>query len=484
MTRRSAITNSAINTAGLVIPIFLTLITAPLYIKYIGASRYGVLAIVWILLGYLGFMDLGLSRASENALGKLSSASSHERGRVIVTSAYLNLALGLVGSLIIYLGGKIALGMHLIVSPDLSDEFNSALPWVALMLPLSLLGGVGVGSIESRENFLTSNIISVANNLIGSMLPLAAALAIGPSLAVIVPAVFLAKLLNVGAIFYAVLRDEGPLSYRSFDRARGRALFGYGFWISVTNVISPVLTSVDQLLIGSILGSAAVTHYNIPMSLASRTQLIAVSLSKTLFPSLSRLDKAAAAILSHRSTQVLAYLEAAVCGPAIIMSDQFFRIWLGADFAVIASPVAKILMVGAWINSVAFLSFSLLQAQGRPDLVAKVHVIEALPFLAILWCLLTSYGLEGAAVAWCLRVLIDTILLLWLVDFRPRQYASLFPPGAMLIATYLVSTSQHLTLTSSVVVGSAVGLTILSTGAALNPSMRTLCFGITRRLFS
>jgi hypothetical protein len=69
-----------------VVPIFLTLLTAPLYIKYIGASRYGVLAIVWILLGYLGFMDLGLSRASENALGKLSSASSHERGRVIVTS--------------------------------------------------------------------------------------------------------------------------------------------------------------------------------------------------------------------------------------------------------------------------------------------------------------------------------------------------------------------------------------------------------------
>src|SRR6202011_3165766 len=86
----------------MVVPLLVALVTVPIYIREIGAARYGVLSIVWILLGYFGFFDFGLSRASANALAKLVDAHKEERGKVLVTSLCLNLGLGAAGGVILY----------------------------------------------------------------------------------------------------------------------------------------------------------------------------------------------------------------------------------------------------------------------------------------------------------------------------------------------------------------------------------------------
>ena len=64
--------NLAVNVIGPMLPMVVSFITVPLYIHAIGAARYGVVTLTWILLGYLGVLDFGLSRAAANALGKLA----------------------------------------------------------------------------------------------------------------------------------------------------------------------------------------------------------------------------------------------------------------------------------------------------------------------------------------------------------------------------------------------------------------------------
>src|ERR1700722_16611882 len=99
MTTRTLKTNFAINVSGAVVPLFVSLVTVPIYVRHIGDARYGVLSIVWVLLGYFGFLDLGLSRAAVNALARLRDAPQGDRARVLVTTLVLNLSLGLFGSL-------------------------------------------------------------------------------------------------------------------------------------------------------------------------------------------------------------------------------------------------------------------------------------------------------------------------------------------------------------------------------------------------
>ena len=58
--------NVAINFFGLVLPTFVSLVTVPAYIRTLGVERYGVISLVWTLIGYFGILDLGMSMAAQN----------------------------------------------------------------------------------------------------------------------------------------------------------------------------------------------------------------------------------------------------------------------------------------------------------------------------------------------------------------------------------------------------------------------------------
>src|SRR5215813_6772485 len=93
--------HSAYNLAGSIIPVVLSFVTVPIYLKLIGAERYGVLAIAWLLLGYFGLFDLGLGRATSYRIAALRDASSRDRAKTFWAAVAVNIAMGLVGGLIL-----------------------------------------------------------------------------------------------------------------------------------------------------------------------------------------------------------------------------------------------------------------------------------------------------------------------------------------------------------------------------------------------
>ena len=107
-----------------------------------------------------------------------------------------------------------------------------------------------------------------------------------------------------------------------------------------------------------------------------------------------------------------------------LILDPFLTWWINAEFAVQATPIGLALLIGVWINCLAQIPYAHLQAQGRPDLVAKCHLAELIPYLAILSLLVANWGAFGAAIAWSLRSTIDAGLLYAISTRRAAQSAS------------------------------------------------------------
>jgi O-antigen/teichoic acid export membrane protein len=71
--------HTAYNLMGAIVPLAVSLITIPIYLKMIGAERYGTLAILWTFMGYFGFMNLGLGRAVAQRLASANDSSPAQR---------------------------------------------------------------------------------------------------------------------------------------------------------------------------------------------------------------------------------------------------------------------------------------------------------------------------------------------------------------------------------------------------------------------
>jgi O-antigen/teichoic acid export membrane protein len=395
------------------LPLLLSLATVPAYLQLIGEARYGVLAVVWVVLGYFGVFDLGLSRATANQIARMRNDPPATRERVFWTALSLNAAVGVIGGVILFFVGRVLLENILKVAPELRSEAVAALPWLAVAVPLTTLTFVLVGTLEGRERFLIVNSLGIAGLAMFQLVPLAYAYWIGPSLTGLIMSATLA-LLGSTALSFAVTAASLPVRNRPrIDPERAGILLRYGGWITLTGLVGPLLTVVDRVVIGSVLGATAVTRYTVPFALVSRVKILSGSLARTIFPRFSMLDRNDAAQVSRESLRALAAVMTVLTVVGAVTLDPFLRVWVGPDIASSSAPVGEILLIGFWLNSLAVVPFAFLQAQGRPDLPAKFHVLELAPYIGGLVLGLHLAGIQGAAWAWSGRAAADAVLLFW-----------------------------------------------------------------------
>ena len=63
------------------------------------------------------------------------------------------------------------------------------------------------------------------------------------------------------------------------------------------------------------------------------------------------------------------------------------------------------------INGLSHVPCGYLQASGRPDVPARFHLLELAIHLPLTWMLVQTWGITGAALAWTIRVSLDSTLL-------------------------------------------------------------------------
>jgi O-antigen/teichoic acid export membrane protein len=100
--------------------------------------------------------------------------------------------------------------------------------------------------------------------------------------------------------------------------------------------------------------------------------------------------------------------------------------------------------------------YTLLQALGRPDLTARFHLIELPVYVLVLWSMIRTFGIEGAAIAWLIRVALDALLLFAMARrFLPGGAPRWTNPGRLvgILLPLPVLAALHVTVIPKYVVG-------------------------------
>ncbi len=415
ITRGLLARNTLLNLVGKMAPLVASLICVPLIIRGLGVERYGLLSLSWAILGYSLIFDLGLGRATikfvAEALGK--NDGSHV-SQIVWTALSFQLALGIIAGFVLIGVGPLLVTRLLNVPLELMPEAISAIYLLALSLPVTMLFHSISGVLHAAQRFDLVNAVEVPLSILTPILTLTGALS-GFRLAGIIGLILCARLAALLASTILVLRLMPNLRKPMVSLTFLPRLFSFGGWMTVSSAVVPILQYMDRFFLASGISVNAVAYYTAPQNAVNKLWIIPSSLVLTLFPAFSTLRAA-----PHRQPLHLLFARAIkytvlAIGPLAILillySREALHVWLGADFAMQSTVAMRIFVIGIILNALSAIPSILLQGIGRPDVTAKLHLVETPPYIAALWFSIGHWGIVGAAAAWTLRFAVDAALL-------------------------------------------------------------------------
>jgi O-antigen/teichoic acid export membrane protein len=407
--------NTFFNLVGQLAPMFIAVVTIPIIVKGLGTDRFGILSIAWLILGYFGFLDLGLGRAATKFIAESLASGDHARLPSLVwTCAGLQAALGAFGGVILALTVPYVVTRFVSVQPGLMAETQRTILLLAMSLPFVLATNGFRAVLEAAQRFDLVNFLRIPATSSIYLLP-AVGVYLGFNLPGIVILLIVARIIFCIAHMWCCFIAIPNLPLRpAWGGGVLMPMLRYGGWVTVANLINPFLLYLDRFMVGTFLSLSLLGFYTVPLEAVSRLLIVPVSLASTLFPVFSGIGlKGDVVRITNLYSRSFKYL-LLILGPFAFLiaafSHDILLLWMGAAFAAKTSFVLQILAFGILFNSFAHIPFGFLQSIGRPDLATKILLLEVPLYIPLAWFLVKHFGIQGAAAGWAIRVAIESVV--------------------------------------------------------------------------
>ena len=413
--------NSVLNLGSEVWALLVLIVAMPVVIGRLGKDAFGLFSLAWVVLGYMVILDIGVSRAAtkfiSEHLAKREHSSAEEVSRTTLTA---NLLLGAFGGLALLVCAPALTDRVFRIPVELRHDAVIAFYGLAVAVPAILVQAALRAVLSSYQRFGWMSLVN--SGTITAQWGLACLLSVvGFRVGTIVlVAVFVRTAATF--VYVAVLRsiDRKLVGFSANRFGEIGRLLRYGGWVSISQLMTPLLVYLDRILIASLISLGTMAVYVIPYEVVMRLRVIPGSLVVTLFPSFSeRSGMEHDARLSIIYSSALRYLMLLLTPGFLllaVLSRDVLSLWVGAEYARQGAIVLKIMAAGALLNSLAYVPYAALQALGRPDIPAKLHVAEVPIYVGLSLLLISQFGVAGAAVAVTARLGADAVMLFWAAD--------------------------------------------------------------------
>ena len=434
--------NVLLNLAGWTVPAAAALIALPLLAGGLGAARFGLVVLAWSAIGLFSLFDFGLGRALTRMVAERSARGTMgEVPDLVWTSAWIVIGL----SAMLTAAGVLAapfIAVHLLKVPvELRGDATGVVRWLAVGIIPMAHGVVLRGVLEAVQRFGTVNRLRVPLGVATYLGPLLA-LPLGGGATMAVAIIVLARTLYWLAHLPALERvHPGLASPRPFSPDAARKLFRTGGWITVSNVVSPVMVQADRLIVAASLPIAASGWYGTASEVATKQWLFTAAVQPVLFAALSATlahDRERAAALMDRATRITLFVLFPVALVLVLFAVPGLHLWMRGAYRPETAGALRWLAIAIFLNAAAQVPYAALQGGVDARSPALLHLIELPLYAALLLVLVREYGVTGAAIAFCARMSFDAVAM-WMVAARKMPEVRPAARDAAMLGTLMVS---------------------------------------------
>lgn len=390
------------NLLGLLVPTLVAMPAMAIMARLLGVERFGLFMLAFALLGYASIFDGGITRAIIRSVA-LNRGNIEKNREIMGTALWTVLFFSAVACSLVCLGAE-SIVDWMNVTPSETKDTKSAFVITAFIIPPTLIGMILFSYLEGTQQFARLNFYkTIAGSLVASFPALT--LFIEPTLTNSLLGLLVARLLTIALAYFACIRDLGRYFFL-FRLEVLRDLFSFGGWVTLSNIISPIMAYFDRFILSHFLGAQHVAFYTAPAEVIARISIIPGALARTIFPLFSGDLRQSSAVAADAYKGLLLAISV-IALPIFIAAEPLLGLWLGDSCRHGSAGVLRILIIGFFFNALAQIPFARLQAHGKAKLTATLHVVELVPYLLILTVLVYYYGIYGAATAWSVRVIAD-----------------------------------------------------------------------------
>ncbi|MCD2425188.1 oligosaccharide flippase family protein [Niabella pedocola] len=377
----------------------------PIYIRYLGAESYGLVAFYSTISAALTLLVLGLSSSSTREFAVLRAKNARPE----------RMASLLLSIEVLYWGIVMCLGVLIIMlSPFIAGHWvnTKELDSQVVLYCVMLMGGLFICQMPS----------SVYEGTLAGLQKQAQQELITLSTAIVkaVGVVFILKYVNSSIIAFfiwqAVITLLGTLilriyAYRVisiksvkkfFSRKMLLGIRRYSVGMTGIAVVTFFISGIDKVVVSKFLMLEVVGYYNIAFLLSNLLVMISAPIHKIALPKFNELEAKnkfdeLRSLYYKYNRWVIVLVMPAGLALAVFAPDILFLWTKNGKIALVTAPILRVASLGAIMNSIASTFYSYTLAKGNTRFGLYQNLFSLLVILPLIFVLTIKYGAVGAA---------------------------------------------------------------------------------------
>ncbi len=417
-----AIRNVAFGLLGFAWPVALLLVSTPILLRGLGEEGFGVQALVINVIGYLTIFN-SMQGAGTKYLSEFLAKQERENiTKLLSTSLFFNLGVGIVGGLAIFLGSSLLVTRIFRVPDELVPASTLAFQLASIGFVASTISWWGTAVMAGLQRYDVVSgiaILVVTFSTLGSLL----ALVFGFGLVGVVVSNVVGAL--IGALAYGLSVKRGLPWLRwewRFDKKMFRLLFGFGIFATIQVIFGLISVQMDRTLLGLWIGVGAVAIYTIPWGLTTRIQQLCSRALQVVFPLTSELNSQQRGDqlmrLFLRAQTLNTVLVILIGMPLLLLARDILTQWMGTEFAEQATLALELLTIAYGLYSLCIVLGGIIWGLGHPEVYTGFSIALALANLIGYVLFIPRWAVDGAAWGSMLSSLVVVPPLFWYVNRR------------------------------------------------------------------